>query len=149
MSCNGIIKTFAAPLVMVYMLAVVGFDVHLCGDNGKVYVESLLCDVSCQALHPETVCHCHDCHDCGRCCHQGDEAGICAEDCCMDLVGVLTVCSDDHEIPALPQCVVIPLPFIADVTLEECASGSPKDIVACRSAGISDTFFDSLCTLRV
>lgn len=93
-------------LFVTYILALAGFDMHVCGDNGQVYVESLLCDVSCQALHPEAPCHCHECccshcsvPDCGSGCVDED-------DCCTDFLDVLTVCTDKQQVLSIPVCHV-------------------------------------------
>lgn len=102
-----IIKLLAVPMVIVYMMAVIGFDIHSCSDNGSVYVESLLSPFHC---HPHD-CHC-SCHEEG-CCHHERTYEACGhfseKDCCSDVLGVLNVCSDEQQYACVPPCIVVPV----------------------------------------
>ena len=120
----------------VYLLGIVGVDVHSCLSSGKSFVVSLWGGIECSDIHPESDCaslccsHCHHAapqaactsHEtaghCPHCAQQasGTQEGICSalsDDCCSDSCHylALTGASSDHdELLAQIVCPEIDLP---------------------------------------
>ncbi len=72
---EGLIRFFTALMLGVYVLGIVGFDVHSCLASGKSFVVPLWNgELSCCAIHPEDLCSDGDC--CGNCRHgHGNDCG--------------------------------------------------------------------------
>lgn len=65
---EGLIRFFTALMLGVYVLGIVGFDVHSCLASGKSFIVPLWNgELSCCAIHPEDLCSDGDC--CGNCRH--------------------------------------------------------------------------------
>lgn len=80
MSNTVLTKVLAAVTILFYVAATVGFDIHTDSEHGRTYIHSLLSDLSCESIHPDTpCCHHHD-GECG-CEDRGCEDD---EDCCSD-----------------------------------------------------------------
>lgn len=106
---KGLLTGIGAAIVLcLYLVTVTGFDVHSCGDNGRVYIEPLFAGISCSSIHPETPCHHHG-HDCCK----GDE------ECCSDRIAILSITGDGSDcqfyLPlseiveaVLPACLIVP-----------------------------------------
>ena len=109
---------FCAVSLCCYVLSVLGFDIHTCGDNGRIYIEPLAVGISCERIHPEAPCH----HHCCNCCDDG-------EDCCSDTIAVLSLSGDGPAVSVqLPTPIQIPL-----FTVE-----TPDVTVRFREAGVQN-----------
>ncbi len=91
----------------VYLLGIVGIDVHSCLSSGKSFVVSLWGGIECNDIHPESDCaslccsHCHHAHSAcsDKACTQ---EGVCSsvnDDCCSDSCHylALTGATTDHD----------------------------------------------------
>lgn len=98
----------------VYLLGIVGLDVHSCLSSGKSFVVSLWGGIECSDIHPESDCaslccsHCHHAEGKTAC----DHSAV-SDDCCSDSCHylALTGASSDHdELLAQIVCPEIDLP---------------------------------------
>ena len=117
----------------VYLLGIVGLDVHSCLSSGKSFVVSLWGGIECSDIHPESDCAslcCSHCHHAApkTACASHENAGHCphcvqevscpndsalSDDCCSDSCHylALTGASSDHdELLAQIVCPEIDLP---------------------------------------
>lgn len=93
---NMRILSFA--VMVMYMFAVTGFDVHVSSESGRAYFEPLFAGIACEDIHPDHPCHHCDGHCCGGHDHDGSEDRCLEdEDCCSDNIGVLTLTGTDHQ----------------------------------------------------
>lgn len=135
---KGTGRISAILCVLLYLAAVVGFDVHFCGDDGRVYVEPLFAGISCETIHPDSPCHHFDC----GCC-DGDE------DCCSDSIAILQLTGDGSDC-----AVVVPGPFAVQAALLPELTSVPVRIAALkiRASNPHDPpppALSRLCVLRV
>ena len=80
-------------LVMaMYLLAIVGIDIHSDYEHGHTYVISALSDNSCENIHPEHHCHDHHGAGCSETSCISDE--VCCEDCFLILHSATNVVPD-------------------------------------------------------
>lgn len=145
-----IMKLFAALLAVWYVASVVGFDVHYCGDNGRVYVESLLASHDCEDIHPDAPCaHHHDCCD-----HHSDACSSSCEDdedCCTDVIEVLQISGEDHSSHIVfdcPQTGIVIMTPAADVVLATVEASISQNDSRVLSGGGRDVL-RGICVLRV
>jgi len=108
MTAKVLIRIQALVFLLFYMMAVSGFDVHRCSDDGHVYVEPLFLGISCHDIHPDSsCCHCSHCESDAQEEHHGCEED---ETCCSDVIGVLTLSGVDNQyvlsVPA-PEMVLV------------------------------------------
>ena len=73
MSRRSILSLFSALMCVLYMFAVVGFDIHIDHHCDHIYVVSLLNSIDCESIHPDDDCLC--------CEHHHGESGCDGEDC--------------------------------------------------------------------
>ena len=99
-------------VLVMYLFAIVGFDIHNDFEHGEVYVISALQDSSCEKVHPEHQCHDHShcsCH--GHC--AGSDRCISGEECCSDSIVMLLAdagVEDGCQIPSSgPEGTGIPV----------------------------------------
>lgn len=83
----NVIKCFSGLVAIVYILGVMGFNVHSCMTSGELFVSPLIEGATCHDLHPGHDCHSGCCHghegeDC--CAHCSGENVISSQDCCSD-----------------------------------------------------------------
>jgi hypothetical protein len=103
-------KYVAALLSVWYCMSIIGFDVHSCTATGNVFVNSVLSGVSCEDIHPDHDCTCHDHreHTCS-CCHDHEspasESFDHDDECCTDRIEILDeagiTTSEDNAMSAL------------------------------------------------
>lgn len=93
-----VIKLSALLLSVLYFVAITGFDVHSCSDDGHVYVGFLVNGISCANLHPGTPCHHHGSCSCCECGEGGCEEG---EDCCYDDIQRITLTGSGDDVTQL------------------------------------------------
>ena len=136
MNNTPLTKLLAAVTILFYVAATVGFDVHTDSEHGRTYIHSLLSDISCESIHPDTpCCHHHD-GDCG-CGDQGceEDEDCCSDDCeQLDTTGPIshssTVHADFIAIPTVPSLDPVPaLCRKADVSTDIC-KGPPRTILS-------------------
>lgn len=109
---NRCLIKLAALLVSVcYIVAFLGFDVHICSDDGHVYIGFLVNGISCENLHPDTPCHSHGGCCCCECEGEGCEEG---EDCCSDSIQRITLPGSGDDSQSVLAAPVLPL--IAEIT---------------------------------
>lgn len=123
-----------------YLLSVLGFDVHSCGDNGRIYIEPLFAGISCENIHPDTPCH----HHCCGCC-DGEE------ECCSDIIAVLDIAGDGSGVS-----VQVPAPDFMPVIAPSAVSVFSNVPVCVEFGRICscppdppDDLLSLLCVLRV
>ncbi len=118
-------KVLAAVTILLYVAATVGFDIHTDSEHGRIYIHSLLSDLSCESIHPDApCCHHHD-DECG--CECGGHGCGEDEDCCSD------DCEQLDEAGPLSHPASIHADFIAIPT---CPSPEPVPAL-CRKANIN------------
>lgn len=121
-----------------YLLSVLGFDVHYCGDNGRIYVEPLFAGISCERIHPDSPCHDHC-----RC--DGDE------ECCSDTIAVLDIAGDGSgvsvQVPAPDQMPAIAPSSISVYSNPSAYAGSGR--IYSYPPGPPNGRLSLLCVLRV
>lgn len=107
MKRKPVISVIAVFVLVIYSVAIVGFDVHTCSHLGRSFVVSLLKGTSCDDIHPESsehlygaaACHCHDCEvaaaeeassTVSEHCFSSSYTDSCCSDAChfLDLTGV-------------------------------------------------------------
>lgn len=93
-------KVWGILVCLMYLVGVVGIDIHVDHHEGRTYVVSLLSDTSCEKIHPEDVCSCCEHH------HHNEEEGFCdCEDDCQNITDFLVITGDgagDHQIDFAP-----------------------------------------------
>lgn len=104
------LKYVAALLTVWYCMSIIGFDVHSCEATGNVFVNSVLSGVSCEDIHPDHDCTCHE-HKAQACscCHDHEspvsESVEHDDDCCTDRIEILDeagiTTSEDNAMGAL------------------------------------------------
>lgn len=102
----------AMLLTIIYLVGVLGFDVHSSADTHRSYVISPLFGVSCEKIHPEALCHHHgheECEEDEDCCHDTIEQLEITGDVQSDVAGVIIV-----GIQACPPYTTIPQICTAD-----------------------------------
>jgi hypothetical protein len=94
-------KYVAALLTLWYSLSIIGFDVHSCATTGDTFVNSVLCGLTCEDIHPEhdcsshgSCCGSHECHDHephdSSCCNDQNTPSVDRdEECCTNDIEVL------------------------------------------------------------
>ena len=99
----------------VYLLGIVGLDVHSCLSSGKSFVVSLWGGIECSDIHPESDCAslcCSHCHHAAPQTACANESAV-SDDCCSDSCHYLALtgaCSDHDELLAQIVCPEIDLP---------------------------------------
>lgn len=100
-------KVASAVSILLYLTALVGFDIHVDKEYQHIYVRSMLANLSCESIHPDESCgHSHVFeHDHSHGCDEG-------EDCCEDISDQLNpTCIDHGQLHIAPAVtLVIPQP---------------------------------------
>lgn len=110
-------KLSSAVAILLYLTALVGFDIHVDKEHQHIYVRSMLANLSCEAIHPDEACghsaHNHFVHD-----HDCEEG----EDCCEDISDQLNpTCIDNGQVHVAPAVIAIipqqePVILVSDFT---------------------------------
>ena len=111
-----LIRLMAVVTAIMYVAAIVGFDIHSDREHGHIYIHSLLSDLSCASIHPDSPCTHHH-HDCDCCCGCDDHGCDEDEDCCSDESEQLSVTADmvsmtDLSAACTPAFTSAPVPAI-------------------------------------
>ena len=144
MKANIFTKTASVLVAIWYLIAVVGFDIHNCSDNGRVYIEPLIAGISCDDIHPDTPCGCGHCHEAGCHCHED-------EDCCSDTIEYLQLSGDNTQISYVPDVAVISLFTNVPISKEQSYTDNRSIILMAETAPPGTMSPDILdyCVLRV
>ena len=145
-----LIKMVSLLLCLWYVISLVGFDIHRCGDDGHTYVALLTSDISCSSLHPQTPCHHHGEACCGCCCEDHHDGCDEEEDCCSDEIERILLSGDGSDIS-----ISVPIPVFTCISITSaCTRGVPPggrshvwDVSA--DPPLSQVDLSELCILRV
>ncbi|MCM1177298.1 MAG: hypothetical protein NC308_08150 [Clostridium sp.] len=86
-----LIKCLSGLVALVYVLSVLGFNVHSCAESGEMFVAPLFEGATCHDFHPEHHCHAECCgHHPGmhECCGGASMSG---NACCSDDLFLLSL----------------------------------------------------------
>ena len=119
-------KIRALALVLWYVISIIGFGVHTCGESQRSFLTSFVTGMTCEEAHSSEP---HDCHD-GHCCSHAheDEAGC--EDCedeymNLEVTGTPQSQEDDIQVECQTVSVLYDMPALADI----CAPSSNLHIL--------------------
>ena len=134
-----LIRLMAAVTTLMYVAAIVGFDIHTDREHGHIYIHSLLSDLSCESTHPDSPCTHHH-HDCDCCCDCDDHGCDEDEDCCSDESEQLRATADMVSmtflsaacIPAFTSAPVAVVPAFYQKSLikNDLCKGPPRTILS-------------------
>lgn len=88
MSRKRVNKVISCLFALWYVLAIIGFNTHICHSTGESFVTSVLENKCCADLHPFHICSDGYCQDCSME-HSENEGAI--GGCCTDDVHVLSL----------------------------------------------------------
>lgn len=95
-----LVNIFSPLLIVIYMVAILGFDIHTCHSAGVHYVVSLIENADCEEIHEGCCCDasCSDSsHGQSVAVNQGKSVVVEASCCCSDDVLMITSEADHNE----------------------------------------------------
>lgn len=132
-------NVITAFCLCMYLLAVAGFDVHVCRDNGRIYIEPLYAGISCEDIHPSSPCH-----------HHGHECCEDEEDCCTDEIAVLSITGDGSDCAvSVPQSPSAGIVILAETAAPRLLQGSFNPWILRSPPDTGPDVLSICCILRV
>ncbi len=131
MKIKGIILQAVSALMLgVYLLGIVGVDIHSCQSSGKNFVVSLWGGIDCCDIHPEADCaslcctHCHHAGNavCGEHTHTDKAGNSLTDDCCTDDCHYLSLTGETSHHDDLLAQITCPVAEIATPATDEASA---------------------------